>query len=51
MASDFRIAIDKISDGIGLILMGNFDATSAYEQRHQRGREKSPLNSAFARRL
>ena len=31
MASNFGIAIDKISDGFGLKLAGDFDATSAYE--------------------
>lgn len=31
MASNFGISIDKISDGFGLKLAGDFDATSAYE--------------------
>ena len=31
MVSNFRIAIDKNSDGFGLKLEGDFDATSAYE--------------------
>jgi anti-anti-sigma regulatory factor len=31
MASNFGIAIDKNSDGVGLKLEGDFDATSAYE--------------------
>ena len=31
MASNFGIAIDKNSDGFGLKLEGNFDATSACE--------------------
>jgi hypothetical protein len=31
MASNFGIAIDKNSDGFGLKLAGDFDATSAYE--------------------
>lgn len=31
MASNFGITIDKNSDGIGLKLEGDFDATSAYE--------------------
>ena len=31
MASNFGIAIDKNSDGVGLKLVGDFDATSAYE--------------------
>jgi hypothetical protein len=31
MASNFGIAIDKNSDGFGLKLQGDFDATSAYE--------------------
>jgi hypothetical protein len=31
MASNFGIAVDKISDGFGLKLAGDFDATSAYE--------------------
>ena len=31
MASNFGIAIDKNSDGFGLKLEGDFDATSAYE--------------------
>jgi hypothetical protein len=31
MASNFGIAIDKKSDGVGLKLVGDFDATSAYE--------------------
>ena len=31
MASNFGIAIDRNSDGFGLNLAGDFDATSAYE--------------------
>jgi hypothetical protein len=31
MASNFGIAVDKKSDGFGLKLAGDFDATSAYE--------------------
>jgi hypothetical protein len=31
MASNFGIAIDESSDGVGLKLEGDFDATSAYE--------------------
>jgi hypothetical protein len=31
MASNFGIAVDKNSDGFGLKLEGDFDATSAYE--------------------
>ena len=31
MASNFGIVIDKNSDGFGLKLAGDFDATSAYE--------------------
>jgi len=31
MASNFGIAVDKKSDGVGLKLEGDFDATSAYE--------------------
>ena len=31
MASNFGIAIDRNSDGFGLNLSGDFDATSAYE--------------------
>ena len=31
MASNFKISVDKISDGFGLVLEGDFDATSAYE--------------------
>jgi len=31
MASNFGIAVDKKSDGFGLKLEGDFDATSAYE--------------------
>ena len=31
MASDFEISIDRYSDGFGLKLEGDFDATSAYE--------------------
>jgi hypothetical protein len=31
MASNFEINVDKISDGFGLELEGDFDATSAYE--------------------
>jgi len=31
MASNFRIAVHKHSDGFGLKLEGDFDATSAYE--------------------
>ena len=31
MASNFEITIDKTSDGFGLKLTGDFDATSAYE--------------------
>jgi anti-anti-sigma regulatory factor len=31
MASNFEIGIDKNSDGLGLKLAGDFDATSAYE--------------------
>jgi hypothetical protein len=31
MASNFGIAVDKHSDGFGLKLEGDFDATSAYE--------------------
>ena len=31
MASNFGITIDKRSDGFGLKLEGDFDATSAYE--------------------
>ncbi len=31
MASNFGISIDKISDGFGLKLAGDLDATSAYE--------------------
>jgi anti-anti-sigma regulatory factor len=31
MASNFEITVDKISDGFGLVLEGDFDATSAYE--------------------
>jgi hypothetical protein len=31
MASNFRIAIARNSDGFGLKLAGDFDATSAYE--------------------
>ena len=31
MASNFGITIDKNSDGFGLKLAGDFDATSAYE--------------------
>ena len=31
MASNFGIAVDKNSDGFGLKLKGDFDATSAYE--------------------
>ena len=31
MASNFGIAINKTSDGFGLKLAGDFDATSAYE--------------------
>ncbi|MBI5581777.1 MAG: hypothetical protein HY895_21695 [Deltaproteobacteria bacterium] len=34
MASNFEIAIDKNSDGFGLKLEGDFDATSAYELIH-----------------
>ena len=34
MASNFGIAIDKNSDGFGLKLAGDFDATSAYELIH-----------------
>jgi len=31
MASNFEISVDKKSDGYGLNLVGDFDATSAYE--------------------
>jgi hypothetical protein len=31
MASNFGISVDKMSDGFGLKLEGDFDATSAYE--------------------
>jgi len=31
MASNFGITVDKNSDGFGLKLAGDFDATSAYE--------------------
>jgi hypothetical protein len=31
MASNFGIAVDRSSDGVGLKLAGDFDATSAYE--------------------
>jgi hypothetical protein len=31
MASNFGISVDKIADGFGLKLEGDFDATSAYE--------------------
>jgi len=31
MASNFGISVDKISDGFGLKLAGDFDATSAWE--------------------
>jgi hypothetical protein len=31
MASNFGIALDRNSDGFGLKLAGDFDATSAYE--------------------
>jgi hypothetical protein len=31
MASNFGIAIDKNSGGLGLKLAGDFDGTSAYE--------------------
>jgi hypothetical protein len=31
MASNFEITVDNASDGFGLKLMGDFDATSAYE--------------------
>jgi hypothetical protein len=31
MASNFGIAVDKCSDGFGLKLAGDFDATSAFE--------------------
>jgi hypothetical protein len=31
MASNFGISVDKISNGFGLKLAGDFDATSAYE--------------------
>ena len=31
MAANFGIVIDKNSDGFGLKLAGDFDATSAYE--------------------
>jgi hypothetical protein len=31
MASNFGISVDKNSDGFGLKLAGDFDATSAYE--------------------
>lgn len=31
MASNFGIAVDKSSDGFGLKLAGDFDATSAWE--------------------
>lgn len=31
MASNFGITVDKINDGFGLVLEGDFDATSAYE--------------------
>jgi hypothetical protein len=31
MASNFVVSVDKKSEGIGLKLMGDFDATSAYE--------------------
>ena len=31
MASNFGITIDRNSDGFGLKLAGDFDATSAYE--------------------
>jgi hypothetical protein len=31
MASNFGITVDKASDGFGLKLAGDFDATSAYE--------------------
>jgi anti-anti-sigma regulatory factor len=34
MASNFEIGIDKSSDGFGLKLEGDFDATSAYELIH-----------------
>ena len=31
MASNFEISVDKINKGYGLNLVGDFDATSAYE--------------------
>jgi hypothetical protein len=31
MASNFGITVGKINDGFGLVLEGDFDATSAYE--------------------
>jgi len=31
MASNFGISVDKLSDGFSLKLVGDFDATSAYE--------------------
>jgi anti-anti-sigma regulatory factor len=31
MASNFGITVDKVCDGFGLVLEGDFDATSAYE--------------------
>ena len=31
MAANFEISVDKNSEGFGLKLMGDFDATSAYE--------------------
>ena len=31
MALSFGISVDKINDGFGLNLAGDFDATSAYE--------------------
>jgi hypothetical protein len=34
MASNFGITIDRNSDGFGLKLAGDFDATSAYELIH-----------------
>jgi len=31
MASNFEVSVDKKSEGFGLKLVGDFDATSAYE--------------------
>ncbi|MBS1214405.1 MAG: hypothetical protein H6R26_3022 [Proteobacteria bacterium] len=49
MASNFGISVDKISNGFGLKLAGDFDATSAYELIYAMGRPTTGISTVKRR--